>query len=80
MRFSTKKFFGSSLEDEIAKFEEKKKQEQTSVFQTLEADFCPIPAKGDLREKFIYFYKPYNFEANTKTKMTFDEDVDWEKA
>ena len=43
-------------------------------------DFCPLPTtKKSLREKFIYFYRPYSFEANTKLGLEYDQDVDWGK-
>ena len=35
--------------------------------------------KGRLAAKFIYFYKPYNFEINTQPCMFFDEGYDWHK-
>ena len=32
----------------------------------------PIPADEKLKEKFKYFYKSYNYNANTKCHMTYD--------
>ena len=66
------------MEEEVAKYEEK--QKRTCFMRKVNLDFNPIPKKGSLRDKFVYFYKPYSFEANTKRGMEFDEDVDWEKA
>lgn len=35
--------------------------------------------KGRLAAKFVYFYRPYNFEINTHAHMRFDEGYDSEK-
>ena len=35
--------------------------------------------KGRLAAKFIYFYRPYNFEVNTHAYMNFDDGYDPEK-
>ena len=62
----------------MEKYEEK--QKLTCFMKKVNQDFCPLPTtKKSLREKFIYFYRPYSFEANTKLGLEYDQDVDWGK-
>ena len=40
----------------------------------------PVPQRGGILEKkFTYFYKPYNYNINTKIYMTYLEDEGSEK-
>ena len=38
-------------------------------------EHLPVPTRGGgLEKKFNYFYKPYNYEVNTRKFMKFEED------
>ena len=34
----------------------------------------PLPEKGMRNERFLYFYRPYNFNINTHKFMVFGDD------
>ena len=40
----------------------------------MQSHIDPAPSE-DLIEKFIYFYKPYSFQGNTKKFMTFSDEI-----
>ena len=43
----------------------------------MQDDYNLVPSEK-LANKFIYFYKPYNFNINTHRYMTFGEEADEE--
>ena len=50
-------------------------EKRLGVDNSLKAEqlhMLPIPEKGMRNEKFIYFYRPYNFKILTRKFMHFD--------